>query len=43
MGDCESLRFGIGSTMDDGVSLLRSGVHEAPEPVKLGHADDDKT
>ena len=42
-GECESLRLGFGSTMEDGVSFLRSDLHVAPESLKLGHADDDKT
>ncbi len=43
MGECESLRLGFGSTMEDVVSFLRSGVHVGPESLKLGNADDDKT
>ena len=43
MGECESLRLGFGSTMEDGVSFLRSDLNVAPESLKLGHADDDKT
>ncbi len=43
MGEGESLRLGHGSTREDVVSFLRSGVHVDLESLKFGNSDDDKT
>ncbi len=41
--DCESLRSGFGSTIEGRISSIRSDVHVAPESLKLGNSDEDKT